>query len=236
VTPEQAFADLLSSEPSRPFVTYYDEARSERSELSVKSLANWVAKTYHLLGDDLGLGVGDTAFVALPAHWLSYSVLLGCLAAGLALTDDAEPADVGFVTPDTAERAAKIPEVFVAAPEHSAAGLGDDVPDGTADYVTSVRPQQDKWFTVHLAATGADPCLADTARADVLDRAQARADELGLPRGGRLLSTAEWAGAEAWLDALFVPLAIGGSVVLVRNAADETLTRRAEQERADLVL
>jgi len=89
LTPEQSFDRLLAAEPSRPFVTYYDEATGERSELSAKSLANWVAKTHHLLGDELGLGVGDTALVALPAHWISVPILLGCLTAGLALTDDA---------------------------------------------------------------------------------------------------------------------------------------------------
>src|SRR3954447_10743815 len=96
-TPEQQFARLLAAEPSRPFVTYYDEATGERSELSAKSLANWVAKTHHLLGDELGLGVDDTAVVALPAHWISVPILLGCLTAGLALASDGD-AEVAFVT------------------------------------------------------------------------------------------------------------------------------------------
>ncbi|MDT4914547.1 MAG: hypothetical protein QOC66_3675, partial [Pseudonocardiales bacterium] len=90
--PERQFAQLLSRDPSSPFVTYYDEATGERTELSAKSLANWVAKTHHLLGDELGLGVGDTALVAVPAHWISVPMLLGCLTAGLALTADGEAA------------------------------------------------------------------------------------------------------------------------------------------------
>jgi transposase len=98
-----------------------------------------------------------------------------------------------------------------------------------------VRPQQDKWPTVYLAASEQDPCLAGQSRGEVMARARDRAADLGLDRGGRLLSTAEWADADAWVDALFVPLAIGGSVVLVRNAGAETLDRRAAQERADLV-
>ena len=60
-SPEQLFGDLLATAPSQPFVTYYDEATGERSELSVKSLANWVAKTHHLLATELGLGAGDHA-------------------------------------------------------------------------------------------------------------------------------------------------------------------------------
>jgi len=60
-TPEALFASLMKSAPAQPFVTYYDEASGERSELSAKSLANWVAKTHFLLTDELGLGVGDSA-------------------------------------------------------------------------------------------------------------------------------------------------------------------------------
>ena len=77
---------MLAAQPSRPFVTYYDEATGERAELSARSLANWVAKTHHLLGDELGLGVGDLALIVLPAHWISVPAVLGCLTAGLALS------------------------------------------------------------------------------------------------------------------------------------------------------
>jgi uncharacterized protein (TIGR03089 family) len=236
VTPEQAFAELLRTEPARPFVTYYDEATGERTELSVKSLANWVAKTHHLLVDELDVGVGDTALVATAAHWITYPALLGCLTAGLALTsDDGGAAAVAFVDPEHAERAAGVLDVYAFAPQSAAVGFGDATPAGSSDYVLSVRPQQDKWPTVYLAASEQDPCLAGQSRGEVMVRARDRAADLGLDRGGRLLSTAEWADADAWVDALFVPLAIGGSVVLVRNAGAETLDRRAAQERADLV-
>ena len=108
LTPERQFEQLLVTEPSRPFVTYYDERSGERSELSAKSLANWVVKTHHLLGDELGLGVGDTALIALPAHWISVPILLGCLTAGLQLTADGE-ADVAFVSRETVAAAAGAP-------------------------------------------------------------------------------------------------------------------------------
>lgn len=237
MTPEQAFAELLRSEPSRPFVTYYDESTGERTELSVKSLANWVAKTHHLLVDELALGVGDTALVAIQTHWIAYPVLLGVLTAGLALTpSDAADAAVGFVDPSGLHDADGIADLYAVSPESAAVGFREEPPDGTSDYVTAVRPQQDKWASVHLPGADSDPCLPDVTRAEVIARARARADELGLARAARLLTTADWTGTDSWIDALFVPLAIGGSVVLVRNASEETLTRRAEQERVDLVL
>jgi uncharacterized protein (TIGR03089 family) len=232
-TPEQLFADLLAAEPSRPFITYYDEATSERAELSAKSLANWVAKTHHLLGDELGLGAGDTALIALPAHWISVPAVLGCLTAGLALTATDAGADVAFVAPDTLITAAGVPDVYAVAPESAAVGFRGADPAGAADYVTAVRPQEDKWPGVRFGAGPDDLCLDGLSRSEVAALAHTRADELGLSAGARVLSTREWDGAAAWVDTLLAPLAIGGSVVYVRNCADHAvLERRATQERA----
>jgi uncharacterized protein (TIGR03089 family) len=226
-TPERQFAELLAAEPSRPFVTYYDEASGERSELSVKSLANWVAKTHHLLGTELGLGVGDTALISVPAHWISVPVLLGCLTAGLELTSNGS-ADVAFVAPSTLT-AADATDVYVIAPESAAVGLRDAVPAGALDYVSSVRPQADAWPTVLLAAGPDDPCLPGLTRAQVVERALAA----GLSPGERLLTTRPWRGPDDWIATVLAPLAVGGSVVIVTNATDdEVVGRRASQERA----
>jgi uncharacterized protein (TIGR03089 family) len=226
LTLEARFAELLTTDASRPFVTYYDEATGERSELSRKSLANWVAKTHHLLGDELGLGVGDTALVALPAHWISVPVLLGCLTAGLALTASGN-ADVAFVAPDTVAAAAGVPDVYAVAPDSAAVGFGATPPDGTADYVGAVRPQGDAWAGVRMPAGPGDPCLPGLDRGAALERAG------GLDAGTRLLSTRDWSGPDDWLADVFAPLAAGGSLVLVRHCPDEaTLERRMSQERA----
>ncbi len=227
LTPEQQFADLLAAEPSRPFVTYYDESTGERSELSVKSLANWVAKTHHLLGTELGLGVGDTALVAVPAHWISLPILLGCLTAGLELTT-AGASDVAFVSPESAS-SADAGDVFAIAPQSAALGLRDAAPSGALDYVTAVRPQADAWPTVRLAAGPDDPALAGWTRGEVVERALA----VGLEPGERLLTTRAWTGPDDWIATVLAPLAVRGSVVIVANAASEDVVqRRADQERA----
>ena len=226
-TPERQFADLLRSDTSHPFVTYYDEASGERSELSVKSLANWVVKTHHLLGSELGLGVGDTAIVALPAHWISVPVLLGCLTAGLAIADEG-PADVAFVTPDSLDAAGDVSDVFAIAPQSAAVGFGGAPPAPALDYITSVRPQEDKWPSVQLGAGPDDPCVPGRTRAEVAALATS-----GLAPGARLLSTRSWASAEDWIDTVLAPIAVGGSVVFVANCADDAvIARRMEQERA----
>lgn len=226
-TPERQFSDLLAAEPSRPFVTYYDEATGERAELSVKSLANWVAKTYHLLGTELGLGVGDTALVAVPAHWISVPILLGCLTAGLELRPDGTT-DVAFVAPATLS-AADAADVYAIAPDSAAEGFRGEVPAGALDYVSSVRPQEDKWPSVRLTAAPDDPCLPGLTRGRAVERARA----VGLAPRERVLTTRSWSGPDDWIETVLAPLAVGGSLVIVTDAPDEGVVhRRAQQERA----
>ena len=226
-SPEQSFADLLAARPSNPFVSYYDEATGERSELSAKSLANWVVKTHHLVGTELGLGVGDRALIALPPHWISVAPLLGCLTAGLELVTDG-PADVAFVTPDVA---ADAPDVYAIAPLSAAVGLRGEVPTGMNDYVTSVRPHEDKWPSVRFGAGENDPCFGGLSRGEVGAAAAARAIALGLAPRARVLTSRGWASTDDWIDTLLAPLAVEGSVVYVANATADVVERRAEQER-----
>ena len=227
LTPERVFAEVLAGDPARPFVTYYDEASGERSELSVRSLANWVAKTHHLLGTELGLGVGDRAVVSVPAHWISVPILLGALTAGLSLVTEGE-AEVAFVAPGTPSVA---PDVYAIAPDSAAVGFRGAPPAGAEDYVSAVRPQADAWATVQLTADPSDECLPGRSRAEVMDLAASRAEELGMAERGRLLSTRPWRGIDDWVDDVLAPLAVDGSVVFVVNGSDEVLARRAEQER-----
>ena len=235
--PEALFSELLAAQPSRPFVTYYDESTGERAELSARSLANWVAKTHHLLGDELGLGVGDLALIALPAHWISVPAVLGCLTAGLALTADDIAADVAFAAPATLASCAGVPDIYAIATESPAAGFREAVPAGANDYVAAVRPQGDVWSGVQFPASAADPCLGGLTRAEVVSAASQRAGELGLSAGTRAICTRDWTGPADWMDTLLAPLAVGGSVVYVRNCPDHaTLARRAAQEQATVTI
>ena len=127
-SPEALFAAVLAARPAQPLVTFYDEARGERSELSARSLGNWVAKTHFLLSDELGLGAGDAGFVDLPAHWISVPALLGCWTAGLEVVTDPARAAVAFVQPATAARAKGAPDVFAVAPDSAAVGFAGITP------------------------------------------------------------------------------------------------------------
>ena len=62
------FQTLVAPDPTRPLLTFYDDATGERTELSGATLGNWVAKTANTLVDDLDLEPGQWAAVGLPPH------------------------------------------------------------------------------------------------------------------------------------------------------------------------
>ncbi|WP_242903235.1 TIGR03089 family protein [Actinomadura terrae] len=118
-------ADLLrarvADDPSRPFVTFYDDASGERVELSARTFDNWVAKTANFLVDGLAAEPGTRVVLALPPHWQTAVWLMACWSAGLV----AEPVD---------------PE---AAGEAVGAAVGEAVePDGTsAPYILAAAEE-----------------------------------------------------------------------------------------------
>ena len=69
MSPVEALRRASREDAARPLVTFYDDASGERTELSVATTENWVAKTANLLIDDLGAVPGQRLGLALPVHW-----------------------------------------------------------------------------------------------------------------------------------------------------------------------
>jgi uncharacterized protein (TIGR03089 family) len=82
----QSFAALAERQPGRygdkPFLTWYDDARGQRVELSYKTFDNWVAKVANLLVDELDAGPGDRVAAVLVDHWQTAVVLAASWRAG----------------------------------------------------------------------------------------------------------------------------------------------------------
>ncbi len=95
--PPQLLDAALRRDPARPLITFYDDATDERTELSVTTFANWVAKTANLLRDDLGLEPGATAALDLPAHWQAAVWLQACWALGLHVVPAGSVADLTVI-------------------------------------------------------------------------------------------------------------------------------------------
>jgi uncharacterized protein (TIGR03089 family) len=231
-----AFTAAVRQDPTTPLITFYDDASGDRAELSGATVDNWVAKTANLLVDGAGLGSGDTVAVLLPPHWQTAAILLGAWAAGLAtdLGDAPQPVDALFTTPDRAGTAASWSAV-----DRYATGLSPlaaplrEVPPGYADYVVEVRAFGDRFVPVQ-PVSGADPAIGGQVHADVCRTATARAADLGIGPGDRVLIDAGSHPDPA--DWLLAPLVAGASVVLCANLDIGRLPGRTEAEKVTVTL
>lgn len=89
VTPDDLRTALLSGDLSRPRLTWYDDSRGERIDLSGKTLANWVAKAANWLETEMALAPGDVVRLDLPAdHWRTIYWSLAAWTRGLTVTTD----------------------------------------------------------------------------------------------------------------------------------------------------
>ncbi|MCF0094048.1 TIGR03089 family protein [Micromonospora sp. MH99] len=217
----RVFADAIATDPTRPLLTWYDDSTGDRTELSGATLANWVSKTANLLVDEVGLAPGTPAGVLLPPHWQTAAVLLGCWSAKVTVADTPGPVDVLFAAADRLDEAQSWP-----ADERYALGLAPlaaplrQVPPGFADYVVEVRGHGDH-FTPRSGPGPAD--------AQLLARAEARATDLGIEPGARVLIDAgRYPDPVDWLLA---PLTRAATVVLCANPDPARLPTRLTSEK-----
>ncbi|RKN43362.1 TIGR03089 family protein [Micromonospora endolithica] len=219
----RVFADATAADPTRPLLTWYDDATGERTELSGATLTNWVSKTANLLVDELGLGSGGTAGVLLPPHWQTAAVLLGCWSAGLTVAEAPGDVDVLFAAVDRLPDAEKwsAGDRYALALDPFALPLRH-VPAGFADYVLEVRAHGDH-FTPYAAGG-----------AELVERARRRADELGLARGARVLI--DTAAHPDPLDWLLAPLTRRATVVLCAHLNPANLPTRTASENVTQTL
>jgi uncharacterized protein (TIGR03089 family) len=213
------FAAVVGKDPSLPFLTFYDDATGERTELSGATLANWVSKTANLLVDGCGLGAGDIAAVRLPPHWQTAAILLGAWTAGLGVAYG-EPtgagADVEFASLTAAETGAPGPaDRYVLGLAPMGLPMRGGVPAGWADYVAEVRQYGDH-YPGPVGGAGTEDLVA-------------RARALGLGGGRLLVDAVAHPDPVEWLVG---PLVAGASIVLSVNSDPAKLPSRAAAEQA----
>lgn len=232
-------AGLLRNDPARPLVTFYDDATGERVELSVKTFENWVAKTANLLQGELSADPGEHVALWLPTHWQTAVWVCAAAACGVVVGDGPHaqtPVDVAVCGPESlaAARASGAREVVALSLRPMGQGFGGDLPDGATDYAREVLGQGDSFLP--LAAPDGDAAFLVSAEGslsqrELLERARARADDLGLHPAGRLLTDANPAHESGLVGGLLAAMVTGGSVVLTRNADPAAVDGRAAQEQ-----
>jgi len=231
-------AGLLSTDPSRPLITWYDQGDGARTELSVVTTWNWVAKTSGLLRDVLGATRGSRVSVELPTHWQSAVWVLATWTLGAVLVPPGS-ADVDVAVIGPAVLDGDLPEaseVVASALHPLGARFSAALPVGVTDYGAEVLAMPDAFAPVE-AVTGQTLAYEDTAgpvvQAGLVELAAARATTLALGQGGRLLSTTAPTTLEGALTTVLAPLVVSGSLVLVSNPELGRLDDLASQEQAD---
>ncbi|CAM3181965.1 TIGR03089 family protein [Stackebrandtia soli] len=232
------FAASAARDAARPFLTYYDDATGERTELSYATIDNWVSKTANLLVDGAGLGPGGQVSVNLPPHWLTGVIMLGAWRAGAAIRHDDAATDAAFVD-ETLHTEAEADEVYAVALAPMAVGLRTESARAAAangevtDYLTEVRTHGDHYGGPRVSddapALVALPRGGDLSQAALVEAARERAAELGLNGGERVLIATD---RPRPLDWLLAPLASAGGVVLCVNSGAVDLAKRAASENA----
>lgn len=222
---------LLAGDPSRPLITFYDDATGERIELSGATFDNWVAKTANFLRDECDVEPGSTVAVLLPAHWQCAAALCAVWSCGARVVDEAAGADVALATEDSLAAAGGAALVVGFSLDAFGRGLGAALPAGALDYATEVRVHGDHFAALTPVADTA-PALGDEDVAAVVALARARAAELGLTPADRVLSTAPWplTVSGGLVDGFLAVLAAGASLVHVRHASGDQQHRVATEK------
>jgi uncharacterized protein (TIGR03089 family) len=241
-TPAELLRTEVRRDGARPFLTFYDDATGERVELSTTTFDNWVAKTAGFLTDGLGAEAGERVALRLPAHWQALAWAAACWTVGTCVVlsgdDDGgsegpDGVQVTVAGPDAVVTAAgSAPEVVGLALRPLGGRFTEPLPAGVTDYAVEVPGYPDR-FVPLAPPDDAEPALERAGTVHTLgglvDHARQRAEQVGAGPGSRLLVATDDLG-EALLDALLVPLVVGGSAVLVRHEDPAGRARRVDAE------
>jgi uncharacterized protein (TIGR03089 family) len=226
----------LATEPSRPLVTFYDDATGERVEFSARTFDNWVAKTANLLVDGLAAAPGGRVALALPGHWQTAVWLFACWSAGLTALPvgyGVIPADADVVAagPDRLDAALSAASTGGAAEVvglslHSLGAPLADCPPGVTDYAVEVRAYGDHFIPVTHQAPAVEYEGAAVSGPELMARAEAAITS----PGARVLTTVAFDTLDGLLAGLLSPLTSGGSVIICQNLEQTRLERRISLE------
>jgi uncharacterized protein (TIGR03089 family) len=230
-TPADLLDAALRADPARPLLTFYDDATGERTELSVATFANWVAKTANLLRDDLDARPGGTLALALPVHWQAAVLLASAWALDLeVLTPAADgpppAADITVTSYDAVDAGLAVPPrselVVLGLGPLGLARTDRKPPPGRTsspalDFDREVHAHGDRF----APETAPDPGRVALRTSEGSHTAGGLTElalaQRAVPAGRRLLLAEPLRTLPAVLGGLLVPLAAGVTAVLCRH-------------------
>jgi uncharacterized protein (TIGR03089 family) len=214
-----------------PLITYYDETRGERIELSGTSLGNWVDKTAGLLTDEIMVEPGDLVrlpiAVSHPAHWVTLIWVAAAWRARCSVTlGAADDAAVEVIGPDDPRPGNA--ETVACSLHPLGLGFSTPLPAGVIDYGVEVRAHPDSFSGPHPAP--ADPAWRDGNKD--LSHADVVSGVAGGPARELITPLPDDTPLTIIRRALIRPVLTGGSAVIVLGASADRLAVIAAAENA----
>jgi len=220
----RALADRARRAGAGPLLTWYRPQTGARTELSVKTFANWVDKTANLLDtlDVTGL-VSAPLLAAHPGHWMSLVWPLAAWQRGCSISGEPNPdAELVVVGPDDPQP--HKPALTIACSLHPLALGLRDLPLGVLDFTGEALAEPDAHYAIPVLGEDLAWLMGGTR----LTHADTGAVT---PTPGRVLvrPRAPW---ETLAAAVLAPLLGGGSAVVVEGPVEvDALARLAAAER-----
>ena len=224
---------IVSTDPASPRLTVYDETAGTRMEFSGVTLENWANKIANMLVEEFEFddpSAAPTIVVDLPISWQAAVLPIGIYNAGLTFTVSPGATDTSntstpnpnlvFTTVDRVENWPKGTDVVVVSSDPFGRGVtetGGTLPPGIVDFGPTVRFYGDQYF-------GDSPELADwNVPADGASAPGTIAERILIPA---------WTSREEFDANVMVPLAAGGSVVVIAGMASaDRIEQIAEAEK-----
>ena len=225
----RALADRARRAGADALLTWYRPETGARTELSVKTFANWVDKTANLLEtlDVTGL-VSAPVLAAHPGHWMSLVWPMAAWQHGCSITPDLNlEAALVVVGPDAPQP--HPPALTIACSLHPLAVGLRDLPSGVMDFTGEALAEPDAHYATEVAADALAWLEPGT------DRSHGATAQV-TPQPGRVLvrPTSAW---DTLAAVILGPLLGGGSAVVVEGPVDaDALARLAAAERAEVTL
>lgn len=249
-TPVGLWRSACAHDPSRPFVTAYDETGG-RVELSYATLDNWVAKTANMIVDGLAALPGERIVLALPIHWQSIAWLLACWHTGTvavpAAPEDGEPLPEGDIVVcgprrlDTALDSTA--RDVVATSLHPMGAPLADCPPPALDYASEVRGFADQFRATGAldgAAAACDWAGETISAGELAARGSARAKDWELTSADRvaiITDAAQSPGvAGSGLAWLLAPVCSASGLMLTSDNNSDRLAEWLAMERITAML
>jgi uncharacterized protein (TIGR03089 family) len=232
-TPYAALRHAASGDAARPLITYVGP--EGRTELSVRSFQNGVAKAAGLLRDGLDVQPGDSVALLLPAHWQASVWLGACWAVGAVaeiLPASLAEAVVVLATEELLPHEQLHAEVLRISLHPFGLPAKNPLPPHVQEAALEVRAHGDI-FTPFSEPSPEDPALRlgehTWRNGEVMMAAAESAGEWGLVPGGRLLTNRVLTETDlaAVLALLAVPLSVDAATIIASgDAPGESPTAR----------